>query len=93
MNYVFVISLTYLLTINIVGGAVAISDKQKAIQKQWRVPEKNFLLFSLFGGGIGVLLAFLIVRHKTRHTGLMAGVIALTVLFYGAAIAVRFLLL
>jgi uncharacterized membrane protein YsdA (DUF1294 family) len=92
MNFLQAIGLTYLITVNIVGGAVAFSDKQKARKAQWRVPEKNFLLFALCGGGLGVLASFMMFHHKTRHGKLLAGVIALTVLFYGVLIAALFLL-
>lgn len=93
MNDLQIIGLTYLITLNITGISVAYADKQKAKQAKWRTPEKQFLLLSGLGGGVGVFIGFLAFRHKTRHFGLMAGVIALTVLFYGALTAVLFLLL
>ena len=83
---------TAVITANIVGITVAYADKQKAKQKKWRTPEKAFLLLAVLGGGPGVLAGFVAFRHKTRHGWLIAGVVALTALFYGAVISARFLL-
>ncbi|OJG69284.1 membrane protein [Enterococcus moraviensis] len=41
-------------------------DKQRAIRKKWRVPERNLLVIGLIGGGIGGLLAQQLFHHKTR---------------------------
>jgi uncharacterized membrane protein YsdA (DUF1294 family) len=83
---------TVVATANIAGAAIAFADKQKAKQKKWRTPEKTFFWLAALGGGPGVLVAFIAFRHKTRHGWLIAGVAGLTVLFYAAVIAARFLL-
>ncbi len=76
------------LTANIAGAAAAFADKQKAKQKKWRTPEKVFLWLAFLGGGPGVLVGFVAFRHKTRHGKLIAGVVGLTVLFYGLVYAI-----
>ena len=42
------------------------TDKAKAKQKAWRIPEKVLLALSFFGGAIGGYFAMHIVRHKTK---------------------------
>jgi uncharacterized membrane protein YsdA (DUF1294 family) len=81
-----------LAAVNLAGFIAAASDKRRARRGAWRVPEKAFLWLAVFGGGIGVLIGFLSFHHKTKHAGLMLGVIAITAIFYGAAayIAVKF---
>ena len=41
-------------------------DKQRAIEKKWRIPEATLIGFSLLGGAMGGYLAMHIVRHKTK---------------------------
>lgn len=54
---------------NLAGACAVLWDKKRSRLPRGsvrRVPEKCFVRFALFGGGIGVLLAMLLVRHKTR---------------------------
>ena len=74
-----------LLIWNAVTFAVTAHDKWAAKRDKRRTPEKHFRLFALFCGGAGVLAAFYIFRHKTKHYGLLFQVWALTVLSYAAA--------
>lgn len=92
MDVFYMLFWTTVVTANIAGAVIAYTDKQKAKQKKWRTPEKTFLVLSMLGGGPGVLAGFIAFRHKTRHGWLIAGVVGLTILFYGAVISVRFLL-
>lgn len=41
-------------------------DKIKAIRGAWRISEKTLLLTTIFGGGIGAVLAATLFRHKIR---------------------------
>ena len=45
-----------------------ITDKVKAVNGKWRIPEKVLLSLSLFGGGVGGYLAMFAARHKTKKT-------------------------
>ncbi|GEK88201.1 DUF1294 domain-containing protein [Alkalibacterium putridalgicola] len=42
-------------------------DKQRAIKRKYRIPEKKLLVFSFAFGGLGAWLGMLLFRHKTRH--------------------------
>jgi uncharacterized membrane protein YsdA (DUF1294 family) len=42
-------------------------DKQKAMKKEWRIPERNLIGAALLGGGIGSFLGMYVFRHKTKH--------------------------
>jgi len=43
------------------------TDKQRAIKRKYRIPEKKLLGFSFAFGGIGAWLGMTLFRHKTRH--------------------------
>lgn len=51
-------------------------DKQRAIQKMWRVPESNLYFFCACGGFLGIYMGILIFRHKIRHLPFYVAVIA-----------------
>ena len=51
---------------SIVGGAVCAADKRAARRGARRVSERTLWVFALLGGAAGVLIAMLVVRHKTR---------------------------
>lgn len=69
MNYLAV----YLLFINIVAIIVCAIDKLYA-KKGWRrVPEIRLFIVSLLGGALGMYIAMLIIRHKTKHKRFMIG--------------------
>lgn len=61
------IALVYLGVMSLIGFLVMGVDKRKAIRKAWRIPERNLILISFLGGGIGSFLGMLIFRHKTKH--------------------------
>ena len=66
--------LTYLLITNLLGFFIMLIDKQRAIHKEWRIPEKTLLGISFFGGAIGMLLGMSCFRHKTKHKKFTIGV-------------------
>ena len=57
----------YYAIINIIMYAMMVIDKKRAIKDQWRIPEKNFFLMAVLGGGIGGLCGMVFKRHKNRH--------------------------
>lgn len=59
--------LIYFIAMNLIGFYVMYSDKQKAIKKEWRIPEVSLLSFCFLGGAIGTYLAMKYCRHKTQH--------------------------
>ena len=60
---IFVMS--YLLICNSLLFVLMYVDKQKAVKRQWRIPEKTLLLLGLIGGGFGGLISMKVFRHKT----------------------------
>jgi uncharacterized membrane protein YsdA (DUF1294 family) len=66
--------LTYLIILNLLGFFIMLIDKQRAIHKEWRIPEKTLLGISVFGGSIGMLLGMSSFRHKTKHKKFTIGV-------------------
>jgi uncharacterized membrane protein YsdA (DUF1294 family) len=66
--------LTYLLIINLVGLLIILIDKQRAIHKEWRIPEKTLIGISIFGGSIGMLVGMSTFRHKTKHKKFTIGI-------------------
>ena len=87
----FKVILTYLFIINLLGFFIMFIDKQRAIHKEWRVPEKTLIGISVFGGAIGMLLGMSSFRHKTKHKKFTIGVpfillmqIFLTILYFKA---------
>ncbi|ABR74721.1 hypothetical protein CBG46_09330 [Actinobacillus succinogenes] len=66
---------------NIVAYFLMRSDKQRAVDKDWRVPEYVFLILCFIGGFIGVHLGMEHYRHKTRHWTFKAAVLVSAVGF------------
>ncbi|AQS03930.1 MULTISPECIES: DUF1294 domain-containing protein [Clostridium] len=65
---------TYLLIINLLGFLIMFIDKQRAIHKEWRIPEKTLIGISILGGSIGMLIGMSSFRHKTKHKKFTIGV-------------------
>ncbi len=59
--------LGYYLLINIIMYVSMAVDKKKAIKQKRRIPEKNFYLLAVLGGGFGGLLAMVLKHHKNHH--------------------------
>lgn len=68
------IIILYLLFINLVGFFIMLIDKQRAIHKEWRIPEKTLLGISMIGGTIGMLTGMSSFKHKTKHKKFTIGV-------------------
>lgn len=66
--------------LNLLALTLAALDKKRAktvAGSRRRVPHRSFRLLSLLGGGLGLLLTFRVLRHKTRRHGFLAGIAAL----------------
>lgn len=68
------ILVVYLIIINIVAFGMYGIDKQKAIKKQWRIPEAKLLAVAAIGGSAGALLGMQFFYHKTRKWKFRLGV-------------------
>ncbi|ETI88666.1 DUF1294 domain-containing protein [Clostridium butyricum] len=64
----------YLIVINICGFLIMFIDKNRAVHKEWRIPEKTLMFLSLIGGSIGMFAGMHIFRHKTKHIKFTLGV-------------------
>ena len=72
--------LYYFLAVSVIGAVVCIYDKLAA-QRGWkRVPERTLFFWALVGGGPGVYLTMLLIRHKTLHRSFMLGIPAIVLL-------------
>ena len=60
------ILVVYLVFVNIAAFGMYGIDKQKAIRKQWRIPEAQLLAVAAIGGSAGALLGMQFFHHKTR---------------------------
>lgn len=68
------ILVVYLIIINIVAFGMYGIDKQKAIKKQWRIPEAKLLAVAAIGGSAGALFGMQFFHHKTRKRKFRLGV-------------------
>ena len=68
------ILVVYLVFVNIAAFGMYGIDKQKAIRKQWRIPEAQLLAVAAIGGSPGGLLWIQVFSHKTRNRELPLGV-------------------
>ena len=63
----FLIYLLVLVVISLATFWQYASDKMRAKNDLWRLPEGTLLALSCFGGAIGGLLGMYYLRHKTKH--------------------------
>lgn len=63
----------FFVVMSFVGIVMTVADKQFAIRKKRRIPEKTLMLQAFFGGAIGMYIAMHIIRHKTQHKKFMVG--------------------
>lgn len=52
---------------NILSFLLMYSDKRRAKNGKWRIPEKTLFLFAACFGALGGVLGMRLLRHKTRH--------------------------
>ncbi|MFA9464200.1 MAG: DUF1294 domain-containing protein [Velocimicrobium sp.] len=68
-----IVIIGYLIIINIIGFLSMGIDKDRAIHKKWRMPEKKLFLIAILGGSIGSIVGMQIFRHKTKHATFTIG--------------------
>ena len=93
-----IILLVYLLVINFIGIASMASDKIRAMEHRYRIPEAVLLLFAVVGGSIGSILGMFLFHHKTRKAKFRFGLplillvqIALIILLRSLAVTIEFI--
>ncbi len=66
--------IVYLLLINALAFLFMYADKQFAIHRKRRIPERTLLGIAALGGSLGAWLGMGLFRHKTRHGRFTIGV-------------------
>jgi len=66
--------LAYIAVVNLLTIFLMRVDKQKAMNNQYRLPERTFFLLSLLGGAIGTYIGMKLFRHKTKHAKFTVGI-------------------
>ena len=73
----------YLILINALAFLLMRTDKQKARQHRWRIPEALLFFTVLCGGSLGGTLGMLLCHHKTRKPLFSIGFPVLLILQLG----------
>lgn len=82
-------AMVYLVFMNLSGLFLMWSDKYRARNHRWRIPEKTLFLTSLLGGSIGTWAGMYLFHHKTKHWYFVIGMPLILIL--QIVIAGRFL--
>ena len=64
---VILVLVIYFLLVNLLGFYSMYSDKLRAKQRAFRIPEATLFGIALIGGSIGCIAGMYIFHHKTRH--------------------------
>lgn len=70
----------YFAVINFLSVIFCVLDKRNSKKGRRRIAEKKLLGLSIFGGAVGMYIAMLTIRHKTRHYKFMVGLPLIIVL-------------
>lgn len=86
MKAILIITLFYLIIVNLWAFVQMGLDKHKARKGQWRIPEKMLFLPIFLGGGAGGILGMNHFHHKTRHWYFKYGFPVITFVEYALAL-------
>jgi uncharacterized membrane protein YsdA (DUF1294 family) len=64
----------YLFLVNVLSLMMIKADKNRAIRRKWRIPERRFMFLAVIGGSIGIYVGCRLFRHKINHPRFMVGV-------------------
>jgi uncharacterized membrane protein YsdA (DUF1294 family) len=67
----------YLILINAAALLFMLTDKLRAKQNRWRIPEATLMGIAAAGGSFGAYVGMKLFRHKTRHPKFAFGIPAL----------------
>lgn len=80
----------YMVLVNILAFIIFAVDKNKAINHEWRIPEKTLFGVAIIGGSIGAIAGMQVFRHKTKHWYFVIGMPAILILQIAGAIACHY---
>ena len=84
-----IILIIYFLAVNFAGIASMASDKIRAMEHRYRIPEGVLLLFAVIGGSIGSILGMVLFHHKKRKPLFRYGLPLILILQIGLIILLR----
>ncbi len=58
--------MVFIIGINLFSFLLMILDKLLAIYKKRRISEKTFIILSILGGSLGVIMGMITSRHKIK---------------------------
>jgi uncharacterized membrane protein YsdA (DUF1294 family) len=64
----------YHAIVSLVALIMCALDKNRAINKGRRIPEKHLFFIAAIGGAVGMWIGMIWVRHKTKHISFMLGI-------------------
>lgn len=86
-----IILIIYLILINFLGIASMASDKIRAMERRYRIPESVLLLISIIGGSIGSIAGMLLFRHKIRRAKFRIGLPVILILQIALIVLLNYL--
>ena len=84
-----IILILYLLFINFMGIASMASDKIRAMEHRFRIPEAVLLTIAVIGGSPGSIAGMLLFHHKTRRAKFRLGLPVILLVQIGLIILLR----
>jgi len=93
-----VILIIYLLFVTFLGIASMASDKIRAMEHRFRIPESVLITIAVIGGSIGSILGMVLFHHKTRKAKFRIGLpvilavqIAVIILLRAVMVSIEFI--
>ena len=84
-----IILVIYIIFINFLGIASMASDKIRAMERRFRIPESVLLTIAIIGGSIGSITGMFLFHHKIRKAKFRFGLPAILVVQVGLIVLLR----
>ncbi len=84
-----IILILYLIFINFMGIATMASDKIRAMERRFRIPEAVLFTVAIIGGSIGCIVGMFLFHHKIRMAKFRFGLPLILVLQIGFIVLLR----
>ena len=80
--------LIYFGIISLISLVITVYDKiASKIFTKHRIRERTLLLFAAFGGAPAMLFTMALIRHKTKHFGMITFISVFTLVYLAASVA------